>query len=345
MPDINRAYTWAIETCNAPDVGYSQTYRNKQTVGGITYYDCSSFINYALLAGGFETPSYAPNHNAFTTYTEPSELLRLGFVEVSNVGEYLPGDIGWVSGHTEMCYKGGFGKGVFMGAHTDNAPLQYQVSIGSSGGNPNYERSFTRIFRYGDGGAVGYGSSVYVVAALAGNSWRESHINPTLSQMGGSAFGMFQWDGPRKDNLIQWLGENGYNATSPDGQMQYLIVEDEWQGTFGGISSLSEFLSSDSTDVAMLTEAFCTCWERPGVPELQERIDFANEAVSYITIHAQDTTIVSWETEPMYYLSRQQALNNAVLMYRFYSAGGGGGGTPSTRKNKMPVWMMIKYHY
>ena len=41
MGDINKAYTWAIQTCNAPNVGYSQTYRNKQTVGGVTYYDCS----------------------------------------------------------------------------------------------------------------------------------------------------------------------------------------------------------------------------------------------------------------------------------------------------------------
>ena len=52
MPDINKAYSWAIETCNAPNVGYSNAYR--QTVGGITYYDCSSFINYALLAGGLK---------------------------------------------------------------------------------------------------------------------------------------------------------------------------------------------------------------------------------------------------------------------------------------------------
>jgi hypothetical protein len=188
MPDINKAYSWAVATCNAPNVGYSQSYRNAQTVGGITYYDCSSFINYALLAGGFETPSYAPKHNAFTTYSEPSELLRLGFREVDAGGEYLAGDIGLSNGHTEMCYRGGSGKGVFMGAHTDNAPLANQVSIGSSGGNPDYERSFPRLFRYGDGGATGYGASAYVIAALAGNAWRESHINPTLSQLGGGAF-------------------------------------------------------------------------------------------------------------------------------------------------------------
>ena len=345
MPDINRAYSWAIETCNAPNVGYSQSYRNQQTVGNITYYDCSSFINYALLAGGFETPDYAPNNNAFTTYTEASELIRLGFTEVDANGEYLAGDIGLSSGHTEMCYQGGNGKGIFMGAHTSNASLANQVSIGSSSGDETYQRSFPRLFRYGDGGASGYGASIFVVSALAGNAWRESHINPTLSQIGGGAFGLFQWDGDRKTALLNWLSDNGYDDTSPNGQMQYLVVEDDWIGTFDGISSLTEFLTSSSTDVESLTEAFCTCWERPGVPALEERIEFAYKALSYIQLHANDTSIITWETEPMYYLTEEQALRNSVLMYRFYSAGGGGGGTPSKRKKKMSLWMMCRYTY
>lgn len=345
MPDINKCYSWAIETCNAPNVGYSQSYRNQQTIRGITYYDCSSFINYALLAGGFQTPNYAPNNNAFTTYTEADVLLSLGFSEVLSNGEYLAGDIGLSSGHTEMCYSGGVGQGVFMGAHTDNAALANQVSIGSSSGNPNYQTSFPRLFRYGSGGATSYGASIYVVAALAGNAWRESHINPTLSQLDGGAFGIFQWDGSRRDTMLKWLTENGYSATDPNGQMKYLVVEDGWIGTYDGISSLTEFLQSPSTDIASLTTAFCICWERPGVPALEERIEFANKALEYITTHAQYTSINAWETIPMYYLTEAQALNNAVLMYRFYSAGGGGGGTPSLIKKKMPTWMWIKYHY
>ncbi len=337
MPDINKAYTWAIETCNAPNVGYSNAYRNQQTVGGITYYDCSSFINYALLAGGFETPSYAPNHNAFTTYDEAEVLLSLGFTEVNASGEYLSGDIGLNPTHTEMCYQGGQGSGIFMGAHTDKRPLADQVSIST------YTSSFQRLFRYGDGGATGYGASIYVVSALAGNAWRESHINPTLQQQGGGAFGLFQWDGERRDNLLTWLTENGYSQTDANGQMKYLVVENDWLGTFDDISSLEEFLTSKSTDIASLTEAFCTCWERPGVPALNERINFANRAYEFIQANAQNTSIKDWITEPMYYLTEEQALHNAVLMYRFYSAGGGGGGIPSKRKSKLPLYMMIRY--
>lgn len=163
MPNINAAYTWAVQTCNAPDVGYSNDYRNKQRVNGITYYDCSSFINYALVAGGFSTPAYAPNHNAFTTPYMASALLGLGFKEVSPSGEYKPGDIGLNTGHgsehTEMCYEGGMGSGIFMGAHTQNAPLANQVCIGSSSGDATYRRSWERLFRYGEGATGGGGSS------------------------------------------------------------------------------------------------------------------------------------------------------------------------------------------
>ena len=267
----------------------------------------------------------------------PGELTRLGFTEVDASGEILPGDIGLSSTHTEMCYSGGVGEAVFMGAHTANAPLAYQVSIGSSGGDATYKRSFPRLFRYGTGDS-GYGSSVYVIAALAGNAWRESHINPSLQQVGGGAFGIFQWDGVRRDALLSWLSDIGYAPTDPNGQMEYLIVEGDWQGSYGGIASLDEFMQSDSTDIAMLTTAFCTCWERPGVPALDERIQFANKALDYIQDNANNSTINTWITEPMYYLSESQALNNAVMMYRFYSAGGGGGGTV-TQGSNFKIWM------
>lgn len=148
MPSINTAYQWAIKKCNESNIGYSQNYRNQQTVGGITYYDCSSFINYALLAGGWTTPGYAPTNNAFTTFTMGAELERLGFKHYTTGSNFVwkPGDIGVnTETHTEMCYKGGTGTAQFMGAHTSDAPLADQVSIGS------YTRTFDNCYRYGNG--------------------------------------------------------------------------------------------------------------------------------------------------------------------------------------------------
>ena len=340
MFNLNKAYSWAISTCNAPDVGYSQIYRNQQTINGITFYDCSSFIWYALKAGGLELTGWP-----FTTYNMGGILIQNGWTSVPTSGEWLPGDIGVSTAHTEMVYRGGLGYGVCMGAHTNNAILANQVSIGSSSGNPDYisdSSRFPLLYRYGDGGAVGYGYSIYVVAALCGNAWRESNINPGLNQVGGTAFGLFQWDGSRKTNLLNWLNEKGYEKDSPEGQMLFLIEENDWQGSFGGISSLTEFLESTSTDVAMLTEAFMRCWERPGVPELAERIEHAKQCLKFISEHAQDSTIKNWVIKDGY-LTEDEILNNAVMMYRFYASGGGGGGTLGKKIRKMPVWMYIKY--
>ena len=345
MPDINKAYSWAIETCNTPNIGYSQPYRNQQTVNGITYYDCSSFIWYSLIAGGFDCVGANGGVTwPFTTYTMPGVLQNLGFTHYNSADvEWLPGDILLSSEHTEMCYTGGQAQGVCMGAHTNSAPLEYQVSIGSSSGNSEYVSTpsrFPDLWRYGEGGATGYGYSIYVISALCGNSWRESNINPGLHQIGGTAFGLFQWDGGRRDSLYQWLSDNGYEQTSPDGQMTYLVVEDDWIQNYGPWTSLQDFLTTDSTDIAELTTAFCRNWERAGVEDLENRIKWANQCFDYIQAHANDTSINTWVITD-YYLTEEQILNNAVLMYRFYSAGGGGGGTIGQPKKGMPLFMYL----
>lgn len=239
MPNINSAYTWAVTCCSLPNVGYSQAYRNQQTVNGITYYDCSSFINYALLAGGWATPGYAPSSNSFTTYTMEGVLQGLGFTQVDPTGLILPGDIGVSDTHTEMCYKQGTGSAVFMGAHTNNAPLANQVSIGSSGGNVDYQRTFPRLWRYGEGasGEVGYtwivgsdseyfddygdkqknnaacifsyfyfkGWTLNAIAGLCGNIMEESRFNPALLEQHVSyprealGTGLVQWTPVKRD--------------------------------------------------------------------------------------------------------------------------------------------------
>lgn len=212
MPNIYDSYRWAINVCNAPNVGYSMksTLRNQGTYDGVTYYDCSSFINFALVAGGFSTPSYAPTHPAFSTGVEPTVLTNLGFTEysVSNGFTWKECDIGWRRanghGHTEMCYKGGEnGKAIFMGAHTNGVQLANQVSIGTSNGNAEgANSSFTKCYRWEkDNSASSWQNpdsgdqtssqpkppanqtnspSMYVVAAMCANFWAESNINPAI---------------------------------------------------------------------------------------------------------------------------------------------------------------------
>lgn len=364
MPDINIAYSWAVQTCNAPNVGYSQPYRNQRTINGITYYDCSSFIWYSLIAGGFDCVS-AHNGSTWpmTTYDEASVLTALGFTQVPLIGMWLPGDIGLSSGHTEMVYKGGDASGVCMGAHTGNTTLANQVSIGSSSGNADYVSTasrWTSLWRYGDGGAVGYGVSIYVVAAMCGNFWQESGINPGiwegLSVAGWDSllhgYGLGQWTNTNGDThgrlyrLHEFLVSNGYQEDSGNGELAFLIDENYWipHDAYGtAYSSLTDFLASDSTDIAALTHAYNDGWEGIHDSSWDLRVEYARRCFDYIQAHANDSSITNWITGNRY-LSEEERLNNAVMVYRWLSAGGGGGGTPGNLKKKMPAWMKIRYY-
>lgn len=155
MPDITGAYNWAIRTCEDPNVGYSQAYRCQETVDGITYYDCSSFIWYALKDGGGFDVVAANNGNdyPFTTFTMEPVLINLGFVKYDACTVmWEPGDIVTAAEHCEMVYEstGEIGTGRTMGAHTDTVPLPDQVSInGINGCN-----AFPNIFKYSGGGVI-----------------------------------------------------------------------------------------------------------------------------------------------------------------------------------------------
>ena len=367
MPDINTAYSWSISTCNATNVGYSQNYRNQQTVNGITYYDCSSFIWYALKAGGFDVEGaylsalgYPYSGNAITTSGERAWLTALGFTQHSITGEWQAGDILWRSGHTEMVYTGGTGQGVTMGAHSSSYALQDQVSINNHVSTHN---SWTYLYRYGTDPAQKEGISMQVVAAICGNWYHESNINPGIFEnlhvvdltdnnaTGG--YGLGQWTNnpntglTRRTDLVNWLRSNGYADDSGEGQLAYFIYEDVWYSVqeAAQFSDLHDFLYTDVTDIELLTHAFNIGWEGIHDASWDTRVTYARKCFTYIQAHAQDTTITTWVTGNRW-LNESEILNNAVLVYRYLSdesggGGGGGGGTP-THPNKMPIWYALR---
>lgn len=252
MGNITQSYNWAVNTCNRSDVGYSQAYRNQQTVDGITYYDCSSFIWYSLQAGGFTGLGSSP----FTTGTMRSILTKAGFTEYDSTAvSWQAGDIVWRSGHTEMVYQ----DHITMGAHSANVPLADQVSIRSSAVSAS---AFTKLLRAGrrtptsnpivDNGTaytwqykIGVnaqltqaqmennariiynecnqmGWSINAVAALLGNMQAESSINPGQQETSAMAAGS---DGT---GLLQWT------STSSSAQNPLLDVLQTLYGTTSG---------------------------------------------------------------------------------------------------------------
>ena len=159
-----------------------------------------------------------------------------------------------------MCYEGGEGSAIFMGAHTSNAPLANQVSIGSSSGDATYRRTFPRIWRYGDGasGEVGYtwvigsnseyfedygdkqknnaaciysyfyfkGWTLQSIAALCGNIMQESKFNPALIEIGGTGHGLVQWTPPSNlYDVLDVLYGNHDDWESGDKQCSVLYAE------------------------------------------------------------------------------------------------------------------------
>lgn len=367
MPSINQAYQWAINTCNTDNIGYSQDYRNQQTYNGITYYDCSSFIWYALKAGGFDVETAyrtatgeSYSGNAIWTAVERAWLLALGFESVDINGEWLAGDILWRSGHTEMVYTGGAGQGITMGAHSSHRPLDDQVSINSSTSSAS---SWTSLYRYGGGATTNV--SLYVIAAICGNFYQESQINPGLWEglNEGTAttllrgFGLGQWTNTQGDThgrlyqLITWLTDNGYAQTDGDGQLSYLMHENIWYriGYAVDFRNLNDFLLSDSTDIAYLTRAWCSGWEGltnandPSITVWEQRIQYATEYYNYLLEHYADPEVTTWIAGNRY-LTNAESQNNAVMLYKFFDGTVPPTPTPPVTfgTRHMPIWMMLR---
>lgn len=354
MPDINTSWTWATQTCAAPNVGYSQPLRNQVTEYSsrwgmnVTYYDCSSFIWYALKAGGFDVVAAHQGETwPFTTFDMMPCLQRMGFVEIDRTGQILPGDVcvNYVGEHTEMVYEGGAGVCRTMGAHgAINRDLPDQVSIRA---NSQPATDWEHIFRYGTGGAGRVPIAFSVAAAMCGNFWQESGINPGIyeglrvvpltdnSVYGG--YGLGQWTNggaqnpllTRRTEMVEWLRANGYADDSGEGQLAYLVHEDYWHprpGYTSAFSSLQDFLNSDSTDIDFLTQEYMWCWEGINDGTLQTRIEAAHLVYNYLLRNANDTSIQNWIVGNRL-LSESERLHNAVLVWRLTSASGGGGGT------------------
>lgn len=212
------AYEWAIETCNKANVGYSQDYREEKTVNGITYYDCSSFIWYALKYGGIDVMKYSSS--PFTTATMPKILLSMGFVGFDPWNnDWKLGDIMWRSGHTEMVYDAV--NKITMGAHSARLPLAEQVSVGKS-----INKSWTAGYRlesqivvpeewkvkdkgpYNIDSDEAYNNALLVYAILSEKGWTLNAISAILGNIGAeSGYNPWRWQSDIEGTLTT---ERGY---------------------------------------------------------------------------------------------------------------------------------------
>lgn len=337
MPSIQAAYNWAIETCASPTVGYSQAYRNQQTVNGITYYDCSSFIWYALIAGGFDVVKIWGTW-PFTTSTMGNVLKQLGFTKYPGNAIWKQGDILIRTGHTEMAFDATRS----MGAHTSSVPLAEQVSINANDSRGNW----LELWRWENGATYDWisGNRYLTIGEMQNNAsiifdyfttrgWTAEAISGMLGNMGGRysggestvnpgiwqnltvnpelGFGLVQWTPATK--YTNWADSKGYAHDDGYGQLEWIDTETvptgQWVESSSYPISFNEFKISTETP-EYLAYAFLYNFEQPGNLNQPERQQ--NARYWYNWYHSQ---YVPPENPPM------------------------NGGEWSA---KMPIWMYMK---
>lgn len=178
--------------------------------------------------------------------------------------------------------------------------------------------------------------SIYVIAAIAGNMWHESHLNPTcweggvvrdwdsMYSNGTGGYGLGQWtntdsgSGMRLLLMYEWISANNYSMADGTAQVAYLLEENYWTRKSGyDFNSLNDFLESDSDDLYYLTCAWDLCWE--GQVNLEEsnisdRYSFAQAAYEYLLEHYNDET--DWISYGDYLISWDEALNNTIMLFQ-----------------------------
>lgn len=300
MASIQTVYEWAIEKCNAPNIGYSQANRMEKTVNGITYYDCSSFIWFALKAGGFDVVKANGGSTwAFTTGTMANALRLLGFTKMGTAQPWKPGDILLRTGHTEMAFDSNH----TMGAHSSKVPLEQQVSINS---NPSSASSWLELWRYGGGAVTKWikgnrylstgemqnnaqiifnalllkGWTKNAIAGMLGNMQKESTINPgiwqNLNPNPSLGWGLVQWT--PSTNFTDWAAANGY--ANDDGDAQLIWIDTvtasvgQWIPTTQYPETFDEFKVSIQTP-EYLADCFLKNFERPKEIDQPDRQRYA----------------------------------------------------------------------
>lgn len=115
------------------------------------------------------------------------------------------------------------------------------------------------------------GFSSLQACAIMGNIQQECSFNENLTESNGVGYGLLQWSFERRTIL-----ENKYNDPSNIyNQLDYFMweYESQWTGNYKEIFD-------NSTNLEELTRAFCNGYERAGIPNMNNRIYWANHYYS-----------------------------------------------------------------
>lgn len=141
------------------------------------------------------------------------------------------------------------------------------------------------------------------LGVVANSILESAGVNPGQNQIGGPAFGIVQWEGPRLVALRQFAAERGKPADDIYVQFDFLLMELETQP----LNGFAELKQAKTTSEAALI--FMRKFERPGIPHEARRLaiskvitDIFNEKLHAASAPAapsapETTTISNHENE------------------------------------------------
>lgn len=196
---------------------------------------------------------------------------------------------------------------------------------------------------------MAYCTNLYVIAAICGNFWQESTVNPGIWEnltVGAPGYGLGQWtdnqEVSRRTALFNWLNAKGYARDSGEGQLAFLIHENVWLGNGAGFisaySSLRDFLASTSTNLLDLTNEFFHQWE--GIDDGTGNIRYTAAQSFLLEMENDDGTRQPWYSSNEYNTMNRARWNSLRIMDFFL---GTSPPIPTSRKRKgLPPWLI--YH-
>jgi hypothetical protein len=137
------------------------------------------------------------------------------------------------------------------------------------------------------GQLVGMGHDPQVVAAFVGNMMVESTptMNPATSGDGGNAYGIVQWNGPRRVEYLAFARSRGKPPEDIDTQIAY------WDREIRTTERAAYDAVAGAPDIETAASLASARFFRPGIPHINQRIAYARELLRQY----QDGRVPRWQ--------------------------------------------------
>lgn len=172
--------------------------------------------------------------------------------------------------------------------------------VGAIGGDNESSSSLTTTEQQVASYLMSQGLDELHTAAIMGNMYAESGMDPAAQESGGTGIGICQWSYSRASNLRSYAASQGKSWTDLSVQLDFFWNEDiwasEWSSTYvitrhvyDGDPAVGETVSGsksgflETDDLEEAVKQFCYGWERPGIPRLSVRLEAAQRYYTALT--------------------------------------------------------------